>query len=82
MQFINQYSMLWTSVILLGVISFVLLRKGVTLERGLIILGAAVLFFGIWLGLRPDQATTVDLGDFQSELGNGQSVLLELQSPY
>ena len=82
MQFINQYSMLWTSVILLGLVSFFVLRKGITLQRGLTVLGIAVLLVASYFGLRPDQATTNDLGDFQAELGGGQSVLLELQSPF
>jgi hypothetical protein len=82
MVFINQYSILWSSLLVLILVSFFLLRKGITLQRGLIILGIAVLLLGGWLGIRPDPASTADQDQFHGELGNGQSVLLELQSPF
>jgi hypothetical protein len=82
MLFINQYSMVWSGAIIIGLASFLLLRKGITPWRIMSVLGIGVLFFGGWLALRPDPASTDNLDQFQSELGSGQTVLLELQSPY
>jgi hypothetical protein len=82
MTIINQYSMIWSAVIIVGLAGFFLLRKGVTLRRLLIVLGTGAVFFGGWLTLRPDPASTNNLNDFQAELGNGVTILLELQSPF
>jgi hypothetical protein len=82
MTFINQYSMLWSSLLILGLVGFFLLRKGITLQRGLIVLGVGILLLAGWAVLRADPATTDDLDQFQTQLGSGQNVLLELQSPY
>jgi hypothetical protein len=82
MQFINQYSILWTSLIFLAVISYLLLRKGFSPQRGLILLGIGLALFAGWLVIRPQQASTNDLEQFEAELGAGKAVLLELQSPY
>jgi hypothetical protein len=79
MQIINQYSMLWTGVVILGVIAYFSLRKGRSV-LGVIVVGTTLVIG--WLVLRPDQANTKELGQFQAVLGQGQSVLLELQSPY
>ncbi len=82
MVFINQYSMVWSGVLILGVAAYFLLRRGYKPESGLKLVGiAAVLVVG-WLILRPQQASTTGLTQFKAELGQGQSVLLELQSPY
>lgn len=82
MTFINQYSIVWSSLILVGLVAFILLRRGFTTSRVIIVLGLGLAFIGGWFIIRPDAASTDDLVEFQSELGNGQTVLLELQSPY
>jgi hypothetical protein len=82
MVFVNQYSILWTSLILFAVISYFLLRKGFSLQRGLVLLGIGLALVAGWLIIRPQQASTNDLGQFEAELGAGRAVLLELQSPY
>ncbi|MCJ7717526.1 MAG: hypothetical protein MUO54_13535 [Anaerolineales bacterium] len=82
MEIVNHYSMLWTGVFILGVAAFFFLRKGYKPKSGLKLLGlAAVLLVG-WLVLRPQQASTTELTQFKAELGQGQNVLLEMQSPY
>jgi hypothetical protein len=82
MDFINQYSILWTSLILLAVISYLLLRKGFSPQRGLVLLVIGLALLTGWLAIRPDQASTTDQGQFEAELNTGQAVLLELQSPF
>lgn len=82
MAIVNHYSMLWGAVFILGLAAFFLLRKGYKPESGLkLILIAVVLLLG-WFLLRPPGASTTELAQFQAEFGQGQSVLLELQSPY
>jgi hypothetical protein len=82
MTFINQYSIVWSGVILFGLVAFLLLRKGYTTQRILIILGLGAILITGWLIIRPDPPSTNDFDAFQSEIGNGQTVLLELQSPF
>ena len=82
MEFINHYSMLWSGVLLLAVVAFFLLRKGYEPKNGIkLVVLAAILLVG-WLFLRPEQASTTELAEFKAELGQGQTVLLEMQSPY
>jgi hypothetical protein len=82
MSYINQYSMLWSAVLVFGLAAFFLLRQGYTAKNGIKLIAVGALLVIGWLLLRPDQANTEELGQFQTELGQGQSVLLELQSPY
>jgi preprotein translocase subunit YajC len=82
MVLINQYSMLWFGVIILGVGVFLIVRKGYKPKDGLLLLGLAAILLVAWMFLRPQKATTNEYVQFQVELGQGQAVLLELQSPY
>ncbi len=82
MELINQYSIVWSAILILGAAAFFLLRKDYSFMSGLKVVGiAAVLLVG-WLVIRPQQASTTELTQFKAEIGQGQSVLLELQSPY
>jgi Flp pilus assembly protein TadB len=82
MTFINQYSILWSSLIVLGLAAYLVLRRGFSLQRSLVVIVIGGLLLASWFFIRPQQANTTDLGQFQAELGSGQAVLLELQSPY
>ena len=82
MEIINHYSMLWSGVIILAVGVFIILRKGYKPKDGLKLLGLAAILLVAWMFLRPQQASTNEYVQFQSELGQEQAVLLELQSPY
>jgi hypothetical protein len=82
MQIINQYSMLWSGLLILGLLGFFILRKGFTIYRVLTLLVVGIALVLGWLVLRPDQASTNELTQLKAEVGQGQAVLLELQSPY
>jgi len=82
MQIFNQYSMLLSGIFILGLAAFVILRKGIKLQDGIKLLALAVALIVVWLALRPEQASTNELGEFQSQIGQGQAVLVEMQSPY
>jgi len=82
MPIINQYSMLLSGVFILGVAVFVILRKGFKPKDGIKLLVLAGALFVSWLALRPEQASANELSEFQSQIGQGQAVLVEMQSPY
>ena len=74
--------MLWFAVIILGLAVYLVLRRRPKNRAILPIVAVAASLLIGWFILRPEPATTAVYGQFQSELGQGQSVLLELQSPY
>ena len=82
MQIINQYSMLWGGILILALVGFLILRKEAKLVNIAILIGLGAVLAGGWLVLRPDQASMNEMNQFQVELGDGQPVLLELQSPF
>ena len=82
MQLINQYSMLLSGVFILSLAGFVFLRKGFKLRNGIVLLVLTLALFAVWIFIRPDQANTDELLEFQSQIGQGQAVLVEMQSPY
>ena len=82
MEIINHYSMLWIGIIILGLVAFLLLRKGFKSKDSIKLAVLAVALLIAWLFLRPQQASTTELAQFQEHFGQGQAVLLEMQSPY
>lgn len=82
MVILNQYSMLLSGIFILGLTALVFLRKGINLKNGIGILVVALVLFAAWLLLRPEQASTNGLAEFRSQIGQGQAVLVEMQSPY
>ncbi len=82
MEIINNYSMIWSGVLLLGLAAFLIFRKGIQLQKGLLLIGIGAVLLGGWIVLRPERASTTELAQFKAELGQERSVLLELQSPY
>ena len=82
MEAVNQYSMLWGGVFILGFTAFMFLRKGFKPSDGIILLVLTIALFAVWMVIRPDRANTDELSEFQSKIGQGQAVLVEMQSPY
>jgi preprotein translocase subunit YajC len=82
MKIANHYSMLWGAIIIMGLVIYFILRRGFKPTDVILVLAAAAVLLISWLVLRPDQATISEYGQFQADLGQGQAVLLELQSPY
>lgn len=82
MDLINHYSMIWSGIFVLGLIAFFLLRDGFKVSDALIL---AVVLVGLgvgWLILRPARGTEASAPQMLAEVGQGQAVLLELQSPF
>jgi len=82
MEIVNQYSMLWGGVFILGFAVFMLMHKGFKPRDGIILLVLTGALFAAWMFIRPEQANTDKLSDFRSQIGQGQAVLVEMQSPY
>jgi hypothetical protein len=82
MQIVNQYSMLWAGIFIVVLAAFVFLRKGIKLNNGIWLFAVLAALFASWLFLRPEKASTNELAEFQSQIGQGQAVLIEMQSPY
>ena len=82
MEIIIQYSMLLTGIFILGLTAFVVLRKGINLKNGIGLLALTLVLFVAWLYLRPEQASTNEMAAFRSQIGGGQAVLVEMQSPF
>jgi membrane protein implicated in regulation of membrane protease activity len=82
MEIINNYSMIWSGVIILVLAAYFLFRRGIKLQKGLVLIVIAAVLVGGWLVLRPQQASTTEMVQFEAEFGQGRFVLLELQSPY
>ena len=82
METINHYSMVWGGLIILGMAVFFMLRRGFKPKDGIKLIALALDLLVAWLFLRPQQASATELEQFQAQLGQGQAVLLEMQSPY
>ena len=82
MTFVNQYSMLWSAVLIFGLAAVFLLRQGFTTKNGIKLVAVGAMLVVGWLLMHPDQANTEEFEQFQVVLGQGQPVLLELQSPF
>jgi len=74
--------MLISALFVFGLTAFFLLRDGYQSADGVILalLGAGLI--GGWLLLRPRPGIADELAQFQAKMGQGQAVLLEMQSPF
>lgn len=82
MSLINQYSFLLTSLVAIGLLAFFLLRDGAR-SSDWIALASLALGLSLAYGLfRPGDSTAAPAADVLGQIGAGQPVLLELQSPY
>ena len=82
MVLINQYSILWSGVIILGLAAVFLLRRDFKPRNALILLALVVVLVAGYYLIRPETPTTSEMVRFEEELGQGRYVLLELQSPF
>lgn len=82
MQIINHYSMIFSSLFVLGLTAFFLLRDGYASKDGVILTVVMVALIGGWFLLRPKQGFAEGQDQFKSELGQERAVLLEMQSPF
>jgi len=82
MSIINHYSVIFGALFIFGLTVFLLLRDGYKPADGVILFILAVALIAVWLLSRPQSGTIDGLAQFESKLGQGRAVLLELQSPF
>jgi hypothetical protein len=82
MEIINHYSVIIGASFIFGLTTFVLLRDGFKRSDGIILFGVMIALVVVWILLRPQSGIDDGLVQFESQLGQGRAVLLELQSQY
>lgn len=82
MQFINHYSIVITFVFVFMLTAFFTLRGGAQPRDFYLLAALAAALFAAWTFLRPTAKDAETTSEFQASLGQGQPVLLELQSPF
>lgn len=82
MALINQYSFLLVSLAAIGLLAFLLLRDGARSSDWVALGSLALGFLLAYSLLQPGPSTAQQAEEALGRIGNGQPVLLELQSPY
>jgi len=78
----NQFSFILGGLILLGAAALLLLRRGFTPIKGLLLLALALLLVGAWVVLHPAAPSQMTADQIRAQIGAGRPVLLEFLSPY
>lgn len=77
---------LYSSILLLGLLLLVawrvVMRRKVTPARSMALAVLALALIVVWWIVRPVQTPFEDLSSLSAQIGAGQPVLLEFQSPY
>ena len=82
MSLINHYSILWGVAILFGLLAY-FFRKDETKRKYVgIIAGISLVLLAIWSNTRAQTGSTEAASLLRRQIGQGQAVLLELQSPF
>ncbi len=79
---INQFSFIIGAVVILGFAVILLLRRGFTSGKGLLLGVLLVLLVAAWIILHPAGDRATDPAKVHQQIGAGQPVLLEFLSPY
>lgn len=79
-QFINYNSFLISVILILLGVAVAILRRGRQPKQLAILGGVAVVVLLVYLGLRPNAATSDEAAELQAQIGQGTPVLLEFQS--
>jgi len=79
---INHNSFTIFATLLWLMVSAIAIRKMSSPGSYLLSAGLALILVGVFYSVRPKQASPTDGNSLQSQIGAGQVVLLEFQSPY
>ena len=82
MSLINHYSILWGVALLFGLFAY-FFRNDETKKKYLrIIAGISVVLLALWFSMRAQTGSTETASVLRQQIGQGEPVLLELQSPF
>ncbi|HWR65003.1 MAG TPA: hypothetical protein VN364_02680 [Bellilinea sp.] len=79
---INQFSFIIGAVVILGLAVALLLRRGFSLGKGLLLGALLLLLLAAWIVLHPAGDRTASAQQIRDQIGAGKPVLLEFLSPY
>ncbi|MBT3315663.1 MAG: hypothetical protein HN390_13725 [Anaerolineae bacterium] len=82
MSLINHYSILWGVAFLFALFAYIFRKDDAKKKKLYIITGSAVVLLGFWFTARAQTGSTESASALRQEIGQGQPVLLELQSPF
>ena len=81
-QLLNQYSFAIISAIFLITSAILILRRGFSVQKILLLGLLAIALLAGWSFLRPQPGTDASREQILSQVGQGTPVLIEMQSPY
>lgn len=81
-QILNQYSFAIFSTVLLVTSAILILRRGLSVQKILLVGLLAIVLLASWGFLRPQPGTDASREQILGQIGLGTPVLIEMQSPY
>ena len=81
-QLLNQYSFAIFGAIIIIVSAILILRRGFSIQKILLVGIMAFVLLVAWSYLRPQPGTDASRTQILSQVGQGTPVLIEIQSPY
>ena len=81
-QLLNQYSFAIISAIFLITSAILILRRGFSVQKILLVGLLAIVLLASWSFLRPQPGTDASRTQILNQVGRGTPVLIEMQSPY
>ena len=82
MPLINHYSILWGVAFLFALFAYIFRKDDAKKKKLYIVTGGVVVLLAVWFTMRAQTGSTESASILREQIGQGQPVLLELQSPF
>ncbi len=82
MSLINHYSILWGVAFLFALFVYIFRKDDARKKRLYIVTGGVFVLLAVWFTMRVQTGSTESASLLRGQIGQGQPVLLELQSPF
>ena len=82
MSLINHYSILWGVAFLFALLTFLFRKDNAKRKKLFTVTGVFVALLAVWFTMRAQTGSTEASSALRGQIGQGQPVLLELQSPF
>ena len=82
MSLINHYSILWGVAFLFAIFLYIFRKDDAKKKKLYIFTGITVVLLSIWFTARAQTGSTASASALREQIGQGQPVLVELQSPF